>query len=112
MLEIFVINFVEFFLVFFLALYTQSIFLIFKGVMTHGYCFSDRKHHHHWPMDKVVWIVPISLLTKLYIIWKAVGALLFGVVVLKIIVFVGSLYVPIIMWSVKKECKKDGFLFG
>lgn len=71
------------------------------------------KHHHHLAKDEkklLWWTIPIVLLIKLYFIKVALHTILFGVVVLKLLVFKGALWLPYLAYEVKRVCLKEGIL--
>ncbi|XP_066247876.1 uncharacterized protein [Euwallacea similis] len=71
------------------------------------------KHHHNISKEEkklIWWITPILLLIKLYMLKVALHTILFGVVVLKLLVFKGALWLPYLAHEVKRVCLKQGLL--
>lgn len=74
---------------------------------------SEKHHHHHVAKEEkklLWWTIPIVLLIKLYFIKVALHTILFGVVVLKLLVFKGALWLPYLAYEVKRVCLKEGIL--
>ncbi|XP_066146150.1 uncharacterized protein [Euwallacea fornicatus] len=71
------------------------------------------KHHHTISKEEkklIWWITPTVLLIKLYMVKVALHTILFGVVVLKLLVFKGALWLPYLAYEVKRVCLKEGLL--
>lgn len=73
---------------------------------------AEKNHHHVSVKEKkfLWWSIPIVLLIKLYFIKVALHTILFGVVVLKLLIFKGALWLHYLAYEVKKVCLKEGIL--
>ncbi|KAH1009448.1 hypothetical protein HUJ04_001803 [Dendroctonus ponderosae] len=74
---------------------------------------AEKVHHHHVSKhDKKLlwWAIPIVLLIKLYFVTVGLHTVLFGVIVLKLLVFKGALWLPYLAYEVKRVCLQEGLL--
>lgn len=55
--------------------------------------------------NNIIWLLPTGVMGLLYLVWNVAGVLLYGMIVLKNVLFWILVLVPII---IKGKCKKEG----